>query len=422
MSVARRVVLVTYPNLFTIQEATELAEAANYQVEALVTQRFLRSPKYGLGPGKADEVAQMVRELNLEAVIVDEALKASQTYNLARLCQVEVIDREKLILEIFNRRATTAEAKLQVRLAELRYELPKAREKVRLAKMGEQPGFRGLGRYDADVYYTMIRRQFAEIKRKLEQVSSRRALHRKSRERSQLPVISLAGYTGAGKTTLFNRLTGEGLPVGRGSFTTLATSTRAIKIDGFKALLSDTVGFISRLPTYMIEAFKATLEELAFAHMVLLTVDASEPLHQMAKKYNSCIQVLSELAIPLQKVVVLLNKADLLPQETIQKQAKAVMTDAMPQIIISAKTGYGIERLQRAIYEHVFKVEEERFTLERAAIPLISEELEWAKSFAEVRVEPGDGRLSTSVRGPKWVVRRLRGVLGDAARILAGKA
>jgi len=214
----------------------------------------------GIGEGKAEEAARLVREHKIDTILFDDSLNASQSYNLAKLCNVEVRDREKLILEIFARRATTSEAKLQVQLAELNYELPRAKDKVRMAKRGEQPGFFGLGRYEVDVYVRMRKRQIAVLKGKLEEVRERREVQRRHRASEGLSTVAITGYTGAGKTTLFNRLTGESKEAGGGAFTTLAPTTRSVDVGGRKVLLSDTVGFISRLPTYLVEAFKSADE------------------------------------------------------------------------------------------------------------------------------------------------------------------
>ncbi|MEM2873816.1 MAG: GTPase HflX, partial [Nitrososphaerales archaeon] len=269
----KKAILVTYPDKFVIQEALGLAEAGGYEVAKLITQRYLSKAKYGIGSGKAEELKNMLKDLNADTILFDEKLKSVQIYNLAKLTGVEVINRERLILEIFNKRASSAEAKLQVQLAELRYEIPRAREKVRLAKIGEQPGFFGLGRYDVDDYYRMIKKRTAIITKKLKQVSKRRELYRFQRLRTNLPLISFAGYTGAGKTSLFNILVSERKDTDKGLFTTLTTTTRSLQLSESRVLVSDTVGFISRLPPYMIEAFKATLEELTHANLVLLVID-----------------------------------------------------------------------------------------------------------------------------------------------------
>jgi GTP-binding protein HflX len=402
-------ILVTYPRPFTLQEAQALAEAAGYRVVKLLTQRYLNHPTYGVGSGKAQEVRRWVEELGAEVVLVDERLRSSQIYNLAKVVKVPVIDREKLILEIFYRRASTAEAKLQVRLAELRYELPRAREKVRLAKQGEQPGFYGLGGYEVDVYYRDVKRRAAAIARRLRAVRRRRALQRTRRLQLDLPLVSLAGYTGAGKTTLFNQLTGEERPTDRGVFTTLTTAIRRIRLGGFKALLSDTVGFISRLPPYMIEAFKSTLEELTHATLVLLVVDVSEPPEELALKYRSCAETLAEIGVSPGRVMVVLNKVDLVGEEEAREKARHLGLLDEEIVALSAKTGQGLDRLRELLQSRLFDYVEERVELKAEVLPSISERVDWLKTRAEVKLYPQeDGTLLAVARGPSWAVSYLK--------------
>jgi len=350
----KKAILVTYPDKFVIQEALGLAEAGGYEVTKLVTQRYLSKAKYGIGSGKAEELKNMLKDLNADAILFDEKLKSVQIYNLAKLTGVEVINRERLILEIFNKRASSAEAKLQVQLAELRYEIPRAREKVRLAKMGEQPGFFGLGRYDVDDYYRMIKKRIAIITKKLKQVSKRRELYRFQRLRTNLPLISFAGYTGAGKTSLFNILVSERKDTDKGLFTTLTTTTRSLQLSESRVLVSDTVGFISRLPPYMIEAFKATLEELTHANLVLLVIDASEPLENMIRKYQSCVSILAELGVSPLNVLPIFNKFDLTNMNETEDKIKALGMIPQDVVITSAKTGFGIDALKSKISEMVY--------------------------------------------------------------------
>ncbi|HDM26903.1 MAG TPA: HflX family GTPase, partial [Candidatus Bathyarchaeota archaeon] len=209
-----------------LEELRSLAEAAGYKVVGLLEQVREPDPKYQIGPGKAKELAELVSKLRANVVIFDNELKPVQAYNLAKLTGVEVIDRFQLILQIFALRASTKEAKLQIQLARLQYELARAKEKVRLAKMGEQPGFLGLGRYEVDDYYELIRRQIAYIKKKLRKVSSYRKLHRRRRRALGYPLVSLSGYTNAGKSTIFYALTQEFVPISPSLFTTLTTKTR----------------------------------------------------------------------------------------------------------------------------------------------------------------------------------------------------
>lgn len=350
----KKAILVTYPDKFVIQEALGLAEAGGYEVAKLITQRYLSKAKYGIGSGKAEELKNMLKDLNADTILFDEKLRSVQIYNLAKLTGVEVINRERLILEIFNKRASSAEAKLQVQLAELRYEIPRAREKVRLAKIGEQPGFFGLGRYDVDDYYRMIKKRTAIITKKLKQVSKRRELYRFQRLRTNLPLISFAGYTGAGKTSLFNILVSERKDTDKGLFTTLTTTTRSLQLSESRVLVSDTVGFISRLPPYMIEAFKATLEELTHANLVLLVIDASEPLENMIRKYQSCVSILAELGVSPLNVLPIFNKFDLTNMNETEDKIKALGMIPQDVAITSAKTGFGIDALKSKISEMVY--------------------------------------------------------------------
>lgn len=344
----KRAIIITYPQEHAKREAIALAEAAGYEILDIVTQQYLTRSKYGMGRGKAYDVKELVKQLKPDVIIFDEMIGASQAYNLASLFQVEIIDRERLILDIFEKRANSAESSIQVKLAQLRYEVARVREKVRLAKLGEQPGFYGLGRYEVDDYYRDIKRRISLLKKKLEKVSKRRELYRYYRERQGLPIISLAGYTSAGKTTLFNLLVKEKHDVSDEMFTTLTTYTRALDLND-KVLLSDTVGFISKLPAYMIEAFKSTLDELMYADLVLLVIDISDPIDELMKKYHSCIDILNELQVNYGKIIFVLNKIDLIDNEDLISRVKALKIDNY--IAISAKKRINIDRLLDKIEE-----------------------------------------------------------------------
>ena len=295
-----------------------------------------------MGEGKAEEAAQVVREKGIEAIIFDSQLNASQTYNLAKLCQVEVKDREKLILEIFAKRASTAEAKVQVELAELNYELPRARDKVRKAKAGEQPGFFGLGKYEVDVYVRMMKRRMAILRKKAEEIRERREVYRHHRLREGFSSVAITGYTGAGKTTLFNRLTGETKEVDAGVFTTLSPTTRKIMINNEGVLVSDTVGFISRLPTYLIRGIQVDL-----GRSVLFVFGASAGGRQSAsrevgRELHDCMETLAELEVPESRILTVMNKADLMSEEELAEKSSGLM--GKDTLRISAKTGSGHRR------------------------------------------------------------------------------
>jgi GTPase len=361
MSNYRKAILITYPVEHTINEAISLANAAGYSVIKTVTQRQITKSRFGIGRGKAEEVKEVVKEIKPDVIIFDETIKPTQIYNLASLCKVEIIDRERLILEIFERRASTTESHIQIKLAQLRYDMARAREKVRLARAGEQPGFYGLGKYEADIYFLDIRRRAAMLKKKLEKEETRRHLHRNQRAKVGLPTVSLAGYTSAGKTTLFNKMTGETKVTGQGIFTTLSTFTRAIDLQGGKVLLNDTIGFISKLPPYMIDAFKSTLDELTYASLVLLVLDISEPADEIRRKFESSRDVINEFEVPDTKIIYVLNKADLTTvEDAFHKADQLGILDSKRLLAVSAKTGYNIDQLKNLITSRLFETKKVR--------------------------------------------------------------
>jgi GTPase len=353
-SAGKKVILVTYPDEFTKNEAIGLVEAAGFRISEVLTQKKLNHQQYGIGTGKAEEIRDLAETEKTNMIIIDERLSSGQAHNLAKFCHQEVIDRERLILDIFNSRATTTEAKLQVKLAELKYEIPRAREAVRLSLKGEQAGFMGMGEYAVDIKFRALKRQMTLIQKKLEDARRRRQLFKTSRERLKLPFVSLAGYTSSGKTTLFNRLVSENKEESPNLFTTLTTTTRSFEpVTGKKVLLSDTVGFISRLPTYMVEAFKSTLEELTYADLILLILDSSEPTSNLQIKYQSCREVLDQLHINPVKILCVLNKIDLASKESVAE--KATLVRDLPTISISAKTGEGTKKLRSKIVQIVYE-------------------------------------------------------------------
>ena len=350
-SQGNKAILVTYPDEFAKREITELAKAAGYEVSRIVTQRDIIKSEYGVGVGKAQELEGMVEETHSDTIIVDESVTSAQANKLSAKTHAQVIDRERLILNIFARRATTTEAKLQVQLAELRYALPRARDAVRYSVRGEQAGFMGMGEYAVDVKFRALRRQMTFIKEKLEKSRTVRDLHAAERRKLGVPFVSLAGYTSSGKTTLFNRLTTESKEASPNLFTTLTTTTRMVTFPNSKnkILLSDTVGFISRLPTYLVESFKSTLDELRYADMVLLMVDASEPFESIRTKFLSCRQTLSELEVDSGKILVVLNKMDLLPDRGRSNIEEDHLFSDLDLVKVSAIEGFGLRQLRNHI-------------------------------------------------------------------------
>jgi len=340
-------ILITYDREDIVKEALALCESAGYQVFKIIKQKFLNKAKFGIGEGKVEELNELIKSTKPGVIIFDEYLKPSQNYNLASKLKINIMDRESLILEIFDRNATSSESKLQVKMAQLRYEMSHAKEKVRLAKMGEQPGFMGIGKFEVDVYFNDIKNRMTAIKSKLEKAGKQRALHRQGRDRIGFKTISLAGYTSAGKTTLFNALTGEKQEENVKLFTTLSTTTRKIKLSKTEVLISDTVGFISRLPAYMIEAFKSTLEELIYTDVVILVIDISDPIFELKKKFRSCIGTLEELGVDQDKIVFVLNKSDLvIADEIMEKVDYLGLKENKKWLPISAVTKQNILQLK----------------------------------------------------------------------------
>lgn len=373
--------LITYPLEEVTKEAISLADAARYSIIKIVNQRNLTQSKYGIGRGKAEEVKQLVEQLKPDVIIFDEVLKPSQQYNLAKVCKIDILDRERLILEIFELRASTAESRIQIKLAQLRYDMVRAREKVRLARAGEQPGFFGMGKYDADVYYLDIKKRSAILKKKLEREETRRELFRIQRSRAGLPTISIAGYTSAGKTTLFNTLTGESKMEGKEVFTTLSTFTRAINLkNDQKLLISDTVGFISKLPAYMIDAFKSTLQDITYSDLVLLVVDISPPIEEIKKKLDSSIHIMNELKVPMTKVLYVMNKVDMTDLENAyDKCDKLGFFPFEPYVVlVSAKTYFNIDKLKDSIALRIFSKDTK-------------------KESTEIMSEIGDGKTRNNI-------------------------
>jgi GTP-binding protein HflX len=340
-------ILITYDKEDVINEAMGLCAAAGYHVIHTITPKFLQKRKYGISGGILEKLEEVCEKLRPDVIIFDEILKPSQNYNLASVLHREILDREALILEIFESRSSSSESKLQVKLAQLRYEMSRAKEKVRLSSAGEQPGFMGIGQFGVDVYYNDIKHRIQGVRSKLEKAGKQRELHRQGRKRQGFKTISLAGYTSAGKTTLFNKLTGESKEQSKELFTTLSTTTRKIIINQEQFLIADTVGFISKLPAYMIDAFKSTLEELIYTDVIILVIDVSDSLFELKKKFASCMRTLNDVGVEQDRIVFALNKSDLVSNYEIQERVKILnLTDNKKWIEVSALAGKNLNELK----------------------------------------------------------------------------
>ena len=348
----------------------DLAEAAGYNIVAQVTQIRRADPRYQIGAGKVKEIKTLIEKTNAEKLLFDNRLKPKQSYNLSKATGIEAIDRFKLILEIFTKNAQTKEAKLQIQLATLEYERTHAKQRVKLAKISEQPGFMGSGTYGVDVYHEAINRQINTILRKLKKIRDKRSLHRIRRAELGFLSISLAGYTSAGKSSLFNSLTDETTQVNSSLFTTLSTTTRLLEFSNRKFLLTDTVGFIDRLPLRLIEAFHSTLEETIYSDLIILVLDISEPLDVIQKKFRVCIDTIDRIGASSIPVITVLNKIDSIPKNEIKLKLEALKPQIQNPLLISALYKINLEALRQEILEHL-----EGYVKASFSIPLTKENM-----------------------------------------------
>jgi GTP-binding protein HflX len=330
----------------SLEELARLTESAGAEVLATVLQeREAPTPPLHFGRGKIDEVRDLAQRLGATLLISDDSLTPGQERNVQRATGVRVIDRTALILDIFAQRARTSEGKLQVELAQLTYLLPRLiGQWAHLERLGGGIGTRGPGETQLESDRRVIRRRIAQIHAALRDVQRHRRLLREHRRDVGLPVVALVGYTNAGKTTLLNRLAGAGARTADQLFVTLDPAARLVTSPGRAPfLLTDTVGFIQKLPTQVVAAFKATLEELSEADLLLHVVDASQPRvrEQMAAVHG----VLTELGLETKPSLTVVNKVDRLAEgDGVLRQLEG--EGGVP---ISARDGRGVERLLRRI-------------------------------------------------------------------------
>jgi GTPase len=330
----------------SLDELAGLAEAAGATVVHRVTQeRPAPTPGLYFGKGKVEEIGVEAKTRGADLFVSDDALTPIQERNISQALGIKVIDRTALILDIFAQRARTAEGKLQVELAQLTYLLPRlVGQWTHLERLGGGIGTRGPGETQLESDRRVIRRRVMKIERELERVKSHRRLQREGRRRSGLPVVALVGYTNAGKTTLLNRLTGASLTAADRLFVTLDPAARLVSRDGYAPfILTDTVGFVRKLPHELVAAFRATLEELAEAAVLLHVVDASHPA--MLEHMAAVDGLLAELEVADRPTVLVLNKVDRLAE---RHRVDAVLGER-GGVAISAATGEGLAHLHAAI-------------------------------------------------------------------------
>lgn len=358
-------------NFFDIKESLgelgELAEAAGAEVVATLTQTL---PKYNpgtlLGTGKVEELQELVKETKADIVIIDHQLSGVQARNLEKVIKVPVVDRTQLILDIFAQRAQSHEGKLQVELAQLldQYSRQVGAWHGSLSRQGGGIGTVGPGEKAIELDRRHIKDKITQIKKKLEVVEQSRKTRRHKREVSNVPSFALIGYTNAGKSTLMNALTGANVVAMDQVFATLDPTTRKIEIPPYSAVLTDTVGFINKLPTKLIEAFKATLEESASADALIHVIDLSH--RQWKQQMQTVNDIIHELGWDHKPIIHVFNKIDKAPLEK-----KFQIRDVPHRVFVSALTGAGLDQLRA---EMVKTIDARQYTAE-LFIPLADKHL-----------------------------------------------
>lgn len=331
----------------SLDELEELGQTAGAETVAKVIQnREKMHPGTYIGKGKIEEVREIVHSTNADTVVCDDELSPAQYHNLEDALGVKVIDRTVMILDIFAKRASTNEGKLQVELAQLRYRASHLiGGRSELSRLGGGIGTRGPGEQKLEIDRRLIKERITQVRKELEQVKRTRELTRKKRQENPVPVVAIVGYTNAGKSTLLNKLTGAGVLSEDKLFATLDPTTRKMVLEGGEELLfTDTVGFIRKLPHHLIQAFRSTLEEAKYADVILHVVDASNP--DMDSQMFTVYETLRKLEVGDKKVVTAFNKIDALEEEISLKDLQADRT-----VRISAKYGDGLDEMLSDISE-----------------------------------------------------------------------
>ena len=349
-------------------EIAELARTAGVEpIGSLVQHRARPDPRTFVGKGKLEELKESYRRAAAESLLVDHELSPSQQRRLEDELKARVVDRTQLILDIFAQHAHSAEGKLQVELAQLEYNLPRMRgmwqhlERLGAGRMDGGVGTRGPGETQLETDRRLARRRVALLRRRLRELGRQRQTRRKERLRSHTPIVALAGYTNAGKSTLLNALTGAGVSVNDRLFETLDPTTRSFEEEGRRYLVTDTVGFIRRLPHELVEGFAATLEETLEADLVLHVVDGSMPDEELDENVRAVEEVLSEIGADELPVELVLNKVD-----AVDPLGRRRLGNRFPGALqISAETGEGLDELKARIAERFA----ERFELVRMVVP-----------------------------------------------------
>lgn len=331
--------------LDSITELEELVRTAGARTVATVIQnRQLIHPGTYVGTGKVEEIRQMILTEDATGIVCDDELTPAQLKNLEDLLHTKVMDRTLIILDIFAARASTSEGKIQVELAQLKYRLTRLIGMGRsMSRLGGGIGTRGPGEKKLEIDRRLIKDRIAQLNRELKEVRKHREITRNQRNKSHMPVAAIVGYTNAGKSTLLNQLTDAGVLEEDKLFATLDPTTRVLELAGHQQiLLTDTVGFIRKLPHHLIDAFRSTLEEAKYADFIIHVVDASNP--QAEKQMHIVYETLQNLGVTGKKVITLFNKQDKAESNEPMRDGRADQT-----LRISAKNGQGLEQFKELL-------------------------------------------------------------------------
>ena len=331
----------------SVTELAELVKTAGATVVGtLIQKRETIHPGTYVGTGKVEEIAQLIAQTGATGIVCDDELSPAQLRNLENMLDTKVMDRTLIILDIFAARATTSEGKIQVELAQLKYRLSRLSGLGKtMSRLGGGIGTRGPGEKKLEIDRRLINDRIAQLNRELKEVVKHREITRAKRAKSEVPVVAIVGYTNAGKSTLLNHLTDAEVLEEDKLFATLDPTTRMLELDGHQqVLLTDTVGFIRKLPHHLIEAFKSTLEEAKYADYIFHVVDASNP--QMDKQMQIVYETLDHLGVKNKKMVTLFNKMD---QRTEKEPLQDFRADHILQI--SAANNQGLDEIKALLQE-----------------------------------------------------------------------
>ncbi len=337
-----------------LSEALAIADSANYDVVSTIIRR-----KSGrrISSEFAERIKKEAEAKGADTLIYYGYLEPSSVYKLEKVTRLKVLDRVMIILEIFALHAGSKEAKLQIEMARLKHELPLIREYIRRTKLGEQVDFLGPGRYAFEAYEKYITARIARIRRELEELKQRVKQQELARKGLGLTLVSIVGYASAGKTSIFNAITGDSQPTGPEYFTTLTAKHKLVNFKGSRLLLIDTVGFVRDVPPEIIESFYSTLQEAALADALILVVDSSEHIDTIVEKTRAGLEILMKLNAAMKPLVVALNKVDLVDPSELAAKELAVQKTLLslgikaPIVRVSAIKKVNLDQLLRRVVE-----------------------------------------------------------------------